>query len=177
MKRSSISTIILLVSMLACLGTGIMLHLQVIHRNITSFTPLTFFHLGLAAVVGVFMVNHVIKHVKWFKAYGNIRWGKKTLVTIMSVIGTIVIITGALLIFIVEREVLFFFFSSFFFFSLSLPPFHSSHLLPFFLPSLPFLFPSLFHPPPSPPPPPLDDTLYSRNFVCHTMPGAFHTQN
>lgn len=91
--------------MLACLGTGIMLHLQVIHRNITSFTPLTFFHLGLAAVVGVFMVNHVIKHVKWFKAYGNIRWGKKTLVTIMSVIGTIVIITGALLIFIVEREV------------------------------------------------------------------------
>lgn len=105
MKRSSISTIILLVSMLACLGTGIMLHLQVIHRNITSFTPLTFFHLGLAAVVGVFMVNHVIKHVKWFKAYGNIRWGKKTLVTIMSVIGTIVIITGALLIFIVEREV------------------------------------------------------------------------
>ena len=78
--------------MLACLGTGIMLHLQVIHRNITSFTPLTFFHLGLAAVVGVFMVNHVIK-------------GKKTLVTIMSVIGTIVIITGALLIFIVEREV------------------------------------------------------------------------
>ena len=84
---------IFLTLLIVCIATGMMLHVDVNHKHIAGFTTTTCIHLAAVAAMLRMAFQHIRKHSKWFGAFAKLRWSKKTVNAVMSIIGTVVVVT------------------------------------------------------------------------------------
>ena len=104
MKTLNTTTLVFFTSLIACIVTGMMLHVDVNHHHIADFTILTYLHLAAVIVMGWLSYRHLTKHSKWFNAYRKLRWSKKTVNTLMSITGIALVVTGVLILFSAAHE-------------------------------------------------------------------------
>lgn len=90
--------------LIVSIATGMMLHVDVNHKHIVGFTPLTYIHLAAVAAMLWMTFQHVRKHSKWFGAFAKLRWSKKTINGLMAVVGTTVAVSGVLILFSAAHE-------------------------------------------------------------------------
>lgn len=95
---------IFLTLLIVCIATGMMLHVDVNHKHIAGFTTTTCIHLAAVAAMLRMAFQHIRKHSKWFGAFAKLRWSKKTVNAVMSIIGTVVVVTGVLILFSAAHE-------------------------------------------------------------------------
>lgn len=104
MNKISKLSITLFASLTICIVTGFMLHIDVNHHHIADFSIVTYIHLAAATVILWSSYKHIAKHHKWFGAWTKIKWNKKTVNSILAVIGIMVVATGLLILFSSAHE-------------------------------------------------------------------------
>lgn len=105
MDRISKLSMTLFVSLIICIVTGFLLHVDVNHHHVAKFSIFTYIHLLTAVILLWSSYKHLTKHKKWFGAWGKIKWSKKTVNSILAIIGIGVLATGLLILFSSAHEI------------------------------------------------------------------------
>lgn len=82
---------------LAATITGIMLHKEVWHIHYYDHSLLWSLHEGIGLILVILVLIHCIQHSFWFRNYSRLRGSRKTVTTILLILGIVLAATGIIL--------------------------------------------------------------------------------